>query len=629
MARRDDGRPTTGRYRRTKSDGGRRATERYARPTRRKHFFKGLAVVPGIAMGRVHLKFRKTQVLSDRTIEEPEVGRELEVLEEAVRLSKEQLLVARAKVAAEIGELEATIFDAHIALLEDRSFLSKIQSTVRSDLKPVEVVVSVIVEGYYQAMSMVQDDHLRERAADIRDVGLRLLDNIHALKQQNRVLVEAIDKEVPEGDVVFARELLPSDIATLERRHVSGVVTESGSARGHCAVMLRALGIPTVMGVDNLASILLDGDYVIVDGSAGTVLVNPRKDVVESYRATLSDYEQYRSLLTSEAELPARTTDGHQVGLQANISKLSDIELAQHYAMDGVGLYRTEFSLIVRPSFPDEDEQTMLYGEVVKAMDGKPITIRTMDIGSDKNLSYLKLPHEENHALGRRSIRLVYDFEEFQLIQLRAILRASVHGNVRLMFPFITSVEDIRYAKRLVRQAQRQLDEDGLPYERDIPIGMMVEVPAAALSLDKYAREVQFFSVGTNDLVQYVCAADRNQTDVNQWYKGYNPGVLQLLKQVVDTASAHNRPLTLCGEMAGDPFYTMFLVGIGVKTLSMSGPQMPLVKKIVRSINLSGARRLVDRALQYSATSQIRHLFQDTVEQILGRDLSVWMKHKD
>lgn len=599
------------------------------RPTRRKHQFRGVPVVPGIAIGRVHLKFRKSHMLSDQTIEESDIDRELQILSEAVRLSKEQLLVARDRVAHEIGELEATIFDTHLAILEDRGFLGKVQGAVRRDHKPVEVVVSVVVEGYYETMSMVKDEHLRERAADIRDIGLRLLDNVYNLKNQNQELSAAIDREVPEGDVVFARELLPSDLATLERRHVAGVITEAGSGRGHCAVMLRALNIPTVMGVEGLAGIVRDGDYLVVDGSSGLVHVNPRKDVLEGYRAALKDFENYRNLLASEVELPACTSDEHQVALLANISQLSDVHQARSYRMDGVGLYRTEFELMAHSHYPSEDDQYRTYRGIVEAMQGQPITIRTMDIGTDKSLVYLKLPEEENSALGRRSVRLAFDLEDFQLTQLRAILRASVHGQVRLMFPFITSVEDVRLAKRLLRQAQRQLESDGVAYDADMPLGIMIEVPAAALSMDKLAREVQFFSVGTNDLVQYVCAADRNQADVSPWYKGYNPGVLQLLKHVVETARDFNRPLTVCGEMAGDPFYTMFLVGIGCEHLSMSAPQMPLVKKIVRSINLSGAQRLVERALQYSSTGQIRHLFQDTVEQILGRDLTAWTKKAD
>lgn len=617
----------TGRPRTDRTVRGSR-TDRYTRqPRRRKHFFRGTPVVPGVAMGRVHLKFRQTQVLSDRTIDPAQVAGELDVLDEAVRGSKMQMLETRNKVADEIGELEATIFDTHIAILEDRAFLGKVREQVERDLKPVEVVVSVIVEGYYQTMSMIEDENIRERAADIRDVGLRLLENVSALKSQEKDLLKAVDAEVPEGDVIFGRELLPSDIATVERRHVSGVVTEAGSGRGHCAIMLRALGVPTVMGVPGLASYLQDGDYVIIDGSAGTVMVNPRKDVVDSYRKTQGEYQAYQNLLDAESKLPACTTDGHQVNLLANISKRSELDLADLYNTDGVGLYRTEFQLMVRNDLPNEEEQYELYRDVVAGMNGKPITIRTMDIGADKHLSYLKIPTEDNSALGRRSIRLaIEELEEFQLAQLRAILRASTHGQVRLMFPFITSIEDIRIAKRLVRQARRALDAREVAYDKDMPIGMMVEVPAAALSLNHFAREVQFFSVGTNDLVQYVCAADRNQPSVAAWYKGYNPGVLMLLKQVVESANAHGKPLTICGEMAGDPFYTMFLVGIGVPNLSMSAPQMPLVKKIIRSIHLDGARRLVERAMQLTSTNQIRELFQTTVERILGRDLTAWTK---
>ena len=593
---------------------------------RRKAVYRGIPVVPGIAMGKVHLKFRHVHALYDQVLEEAEVPRELEILHEAVRLSKEQLMVAREKVGREIGELEAMIFDTHIAILEDRAFLGKVQSEIQTQHKSADVVVSVIVEGYYQAMSMVRDENIRERAADIRDVGIRLLNNLHSLKSGHGEPASHDDSFLPEGDVVFGRELLPSDIATVERRHVAGVVTEAGSERGHCAVMLRALNIPCVMGVEGLAEVLKDGDFMIVDGSAGTVYVNPKRDVLDEYTQKYKEYQAYSELLFSEVQLPAVTTDNHGVSLHVNISKESEISLAQMYNMDGVGLYRTELNMMVKSSYPDEEEQYREYKSVVQAMHGKPITIRTMDLGPDKKLSYIKLMHDDNHALGRRSIRLAMELEEYQMIQLRAILRASVHGQINLLFPFITSIEDIRMAKRMVRLARRQLTEQGHSYDPDMPIGMMVEVPAAALSMDAFAREVQFFSVGTNDLVQYTCAADRNLPEVAPWYKGYNPGVLRLLKQITETAARHDRKLTICGEMAGDPFYTMYLVGIGVKNFSMSSPQIPLVKKIVRSIHIGGAERLVERALQLSSTGQIRELFQTTVEQILGRDLTAWTK---
>ncbi len=601
-------------------------SDSFKRPTRRKHIFKGAAVVPGIAMGRVRLKFRQTQVLSDLTISEAEVEPELELLGEAVRQSKEQLLVARQKVAREIGELEASIFDAHIALLEDRNFIEKVKNQVRTELKPAEVVVSVIVEGYFQALSVVEDEHLRERAADIRDVGMRLLDNLHLLKHDVDAVAKAIDENVNAGDIIFARELLPSDIATLERRHVSGVFAEAGSTRGHCAIMLRALGTPTVMGVEGIAQVLRDDDFVIVDGSSGTVFLNPRKDVVESYKQTQRDFESYQSLLNEEVELPPVTTDGHRVGMYTNVSKQTEIGLGHLYKMDGVGLYRTEFGLMVRPSFPDEDELYRIYRDIVKAMDGKPVTVRTMDIGTDKKLPYIKTPYEENPALGRRSFRLAMELDEFQVCQLRAILRAAHYGDVRVMFPLITAVEDMRMAKRLIRLACRQLDEAKRRYNPDLPVGMMVETPAAAMSIAKYVREAQFFSVGTNDLIQYTCAADRDQVEVSHWYKGYNPGMLALLKHTVEEAKANNRPMSICGEMAGDPFYTMFLVGIGVESLSMAPPQIPLVKKIIRSINTAGAQRLVDRAMQLGSMSQISELFQTTVERILGRDIGVWTR---
>jgi phosphotransferase system enzyme I (PtsI) len=621
MAKRHDS--STDRF--NKGDGSDRHRESRG-GQRRKTLFKGVSVVPGIAMGTVRLKFRQTQVLSDRTITPKEVEREHERLIEAVRLSKTQLLEARAKVQKEIGELEAMIFDAHLAILEDQNFLKKIRAQVERDHKPVEVVVAQIVEGYYRAMSMVQDEHLRERSADIRDVGRRLLDNLAKLQNPGEEYIEAEETPSREVDIIFAREILPSDLVTIEHRHCQAVICETGSGRGHAAVMLRAMNVPSVMGLEGLAENLSDGDFVIVDGSAGTVFVNPKKDVVESFAKTKREFEHYKTMLKGEVDLPAVTTDGHAITLLANVSKHSDIDLAKLYNVDGVGLYRSEFHLMVGNTYPDEEEQYWIYREAVERMGGKPVTIRTMDIGSDKKLPYIKLEDDDTHGLGRRSIRLLPELEEYQLIQLRAIMRASAHGPIRLMWPFITSLEDIRLAKRLVRTARRDLEIARKKFDADIPIGMMVEVPAAALSMDKYMRDVSFFSVGTNDLTQYVCAADRNHADVAPWYKGHNPGMLAILKIIVDCAKAHNSDLTICGEMAGDPFYTMFLLGLGVTKLSMPAPQVPLVKKIIRSVNLSGAQNLTNRALQFTSTSQIRELFATTVQQILGRDLGGWSR---
>ena len=598
-------------------------TDTYHR--RRKSVFKGIPVVPGIAIGTVRLKFRQTQVMSDRMVSEADVPREFERLTEAVRQSKEHLLGDRAKVAAEIGELEAMIFDAHLAILEDQGFLKKIRNQVQKDHKPVEVVVASTVENYYRTISMVKDEHIRERAADIRDVGRRLLDNLARLHRVGEDYEPAAETG-SEDDIIFAAELLPSDLVTLERRHCQAVVCELGSDRGHAAIMLRAMSVPAVMGVEGLGEALQDGDLLIVDGSTGQVLVNPKRDVVESFEKTKREFEAYKTVLQSEVDLPSITTDGHEIQLLANVSKHSEIDLAKLYKVDGIGLYRSEFHLMVGSSYPDEEEQYWIYREAVQKMPDQPVTIRTMDLGSDKKLPYIKMNDEDTHVLGRRSIRLLPELEEYQLIQLRAILRASAHGKIRLMFPFITSLEDIRLAKRLVRTARRDLELAAHAFDPDLPIGMMVEVPAAALSLDKYVREVSFFSVGTNDLTQYVCAADRNHPDVAPWYKGHNPGMLQILKIIVDTANAHNADLTVCGEMAGDPFYTLFLLGIGVKKLSMAAPQVPLVKKIIRSVHLSGAQNLARRALMLTSTGQIRESFATSVEQILGRDLGGWRR---
>ncbi len=588
---------------------------------RRKSTYRGISVAPGIAIGKVHMKFRKTHVLSDRTINAHEVEAELERLQEALRISKEQLMLSRAKVAKEIGEVEAMIFDAHIAIIEDRVLLGKIRAEIENSLRPVEVVVSVIVDGYYETLTMVDDANIRERAADIRDVGQRLLDNLISLTPAGGNAVLPAEKTAEYKDIIFAKELYPSDIEQIAQDNVMGVVCETGSDRGHVAVMLRAMSIPCVMGVEGLASHIHDADEAIVDGSAGLVIINPRDEIVKQYQQSQKELEAYQSQLKSEVELPSVTKDNIEISLECNVGHVSEMPLVNHYKAAGIGLYRTEFELMARTSYPDEEEQYHLYCDMLKQVGDRPVTFRTMDIGSEKHLPYLPIPEEENHALGMRSIRLAIEHEEYQLIQLKAILRAACHGNIRLMFPFITSVEDIRVAKRMVRHAMRSLREQKIDHNPRVPIGMMVEVPAAALSLDKFVREVEFFSIGTNDLTQYVCAADRNQREVAPWFNGHNPGMLNLLKNIVRVANKHDRELTVCGEMAGDPIYTMFLLGIGVRNLSMSAPQIPVVKKIIRSIDMHGAQSLAERALQLPTTERVGDLFKRTVQQTLGRDL--------
>lgn len=334
---------------------------------RRKTMFRGIPVVPGIAIGPARIKFRRTQVLADRPITPGEVVREEERLAEAVRQSKEQLLEARAKVARDIGEVEAMIFDAHIAILEDQSFLRKVRAQVAKDLKPVEVVVAASVENYYRAMAQVKDVHMRERAADIRDVGRRLLDNLEKLSRPANKK-QSTEQEGSADEIICARELLPSDLVALEHRRCQAIICELGSDRGHAAIMLRAMGMPSVMGLDGIFESLEDGDDIIVDGSTGTVYINPKKDVVDSYRKTQQEFEGYKKLLNAEVELPAVTTDGHTVRLLANVSKHSEIDLAKLYNADGVGLYRSEFHLMVGSTYPDEEEQYWIYREAVERM---------------------------------------------------------------------------------------------------------------------------------------------------------------------------------------------------------------------------------------------------------------------
>lgn len=587
--------------------------------------FKGIAVCSGVAIGRVRILFRRTAAMSDRTLEKNEVETELMRLHEAVRASKEQLMVARRKVAQEIGEVEASIFDTHIGMLDDQNLIARIEDSVRRELKPVEVVVSIIVEGFYNALSSSEAQTIRERAADIRDVGIRLLDNLHRFRTGSRAEA-SVEQGALQGDILFARDLLPSDISTIQRSQVTGVFTECGNGRGHSAILLRALNMPCVMGVHGIAETLNDGDRIIVDGGQGIVHINPSPAKIEEYTKTRAEYEDWRGSLAIDAELPVATRDGHLIKVLCNASSPQDIQIAlKEQRADGVGLLRTEVGLMLAETYPSEDDQYKVFKEMLQILGGRQLTIRIMDLGADKTVPYIHLPQTDTGALGLRSFRLAGHLEEHMLIQIRAILRAAVHGDVRLLLPFITNVEDIRQAKRLVRIAERQLDEAGRKYNAKTPLGMMVEIPAAAMSLESFAKEVDFFSVGTNDLTQYLCAADRNHPDVAPWYRGFHPGVLQFLDDLLQRAKRSGKPLTVCGEMAGDPLYTMFLIGIGVQELSMSSPHIPLIKKIIRSTDRTEARLLVERVSRLSSGAQVRELLKSSVETLVSHDLGYWL----
>lgn len=565
---------------------------------------KGIAASSGVAISKVYKLERPVLVVNPNF---SDVETELTVFNESLEKTKVDIEKVKTKAVGRLSDDELAIFDAHLMVASDPEFIGQIEEQIKNGSSvsaAVESVKSMFV-GMFEAM---EDEYFRERAADIKDVTYRLLAHTLNVKVPDLSL---IDEEV----IIVAYDLTPSDTAQLDRQFVKGFATEIGGRTSHSAIMARSLEIPAVVGIKGIMAHTNNDDVLILDALLGDVLVNPEKEVIDVYRNKELEYAEYRESLKQLISAESQTVDGHRVELSGNIGNAKDVVGVLENGGDGVGLYRTEFLYMDATSLPTEDAQYNAYKAVLEAMGDKLVVIRTLDIGGDKELSYLKFPHELNPFLGYRALRLCLDRTDIFRTQLRALLRASVHGNLAVMFPMVATVDEFRQAKALLEEERKNLKEEGMAVSDHLQVGIMIEIPAAAVNARNLAKEADFFSIGTNDLIQYTMAADRMNQQVSYLYQPYNPSILNLIKMAIDGAHAEGKWCGMCGEMAGEELAVPVLLGLGLDEFSMSATSILAARKMVRSLNYQEMKEMANRALECGTQEEVLEIIHGAIPQ--------------
>lgn len=558
---------------------------------------KGIPASPGIVMGRACVFQDILYLVERRTLEQSDAEQEITRLKQAVRQVRDELIQDQLRVAREVGKREAEIFLAHVAILEDPYFISKVIQEIRGNGTNAEAAVLRQIEKFGRAFERMEDPYFKSKAQDLRDIGRRVVKKL--MPRQTLIC------ELSEPIIIVASELTPSDTVRLDRDKVLAFATESGGKESHAAILARSLGIPAVIGLEGLLKGVKKGDFLVVDGDMGMVLVNPPEEVVSNYRDLQKKRESYRTGLLKMIPLSSETLDGQRIRLWANIGSLVDMEYAIHFGAYGIGLFRTELPFLVWHRFLSEEEQFTLYQKVVAQAGGRPVTIRTLDFGGDKFFEDGRSQMEKNPFLGYRSIRVFLKETDLFRQQLRAILRASAYGRVKVLIPMVSCLEEIRQVRKLWDGTQKELRRQGIAFDEKIPFGIMIEVPSVAILADRLFGEVDFMSIGTNDLIQYTLAVDRDNDLVNTLYQPLHPAVLQLIRGVIEAGRRAHKLVTLCGEMAGNPQYIPLLIGMGLFDLSMNPAALLEAKKIVRSMNYKKWQEIAQRALQLSSAEEI------------------------
>ena len=564
----------------------------------------GIPASPGIVFGKALVLKEEKIVLDTQKIKESQIDAEIARFYEGRSAAVEQLNSIKDRAYASLGEEKAAIFEGHLMILEDEELEEEILDYLRSNKVNAAVAANVIIDQQVAMLSEIDDEYLKERAGDIRDIGNRLIKNILGM--------HIVDLgEINEEAILVAYDLTPSETAQLNLDKVLGFVTDIGGRTSHTSIMARSLELPAIVGTNNVTELVNTGDFLILDALNNAVYVNPSQDEIQRLKTLQAKLAEEKAELAKLKDLPALTLDGHRVDVVANIGTIRDVEGAERNGAEGVGLYRTEFLFMDRDQLPTEEEQFIAYKEVVEAMNGNLVILRTMDIGGDKELPYLNLPKEMNPFLGWRAIRIALDRREILNAQLRAVLRASAYGRLAVMFPMIISVEEIRELKSVIEELKVELRNEGKDFDENIQIGVMVETPSAAVNAKFLAKEVDFFSIGTNDLTQYTLAVDRGNELISHLYNPMSPSVLNLIKQVIDASHAEGKWTGMCGELAGDENATILLLGMGLDEFSMSAISVPRIKKLIRNVNYQDAKLLAEKALQQPTAAEIDRLVAD------------------
>jgi phosphotransferase system enzyme I (PtsI) len=559
---------------------------------------RGIGVSPGVAVGSVYLISSDETQPMDRMLADDDVAAEVMRFEVAVIETRRQINTIQRNVQRVIGEYDANIFDVHKMVLDDGAFIEETIRKIQMERKSAETAVRLVATRYGEALAVVEDDYLRERVADVKVVARRVLRNLTG------EAVHVLDG-LREKSVIVAADLAPSETASLRKDLVLGFATDQGSSTSHTAIMARALGMPAVVGLGDITQRLKPGDKILMDGTEGVIVLNPSEKSLRKYGQLAEARKLIRSGLNSLKDEAATTLDGHGVVLSANIELLDEVEDVKKSGAEGVGLFRSEYLYIARNDLPSEDEQFAAYRDVASMLTPAEVIVRTVDLGGDKFASAVRMPEEINPFLGFRAIRFCLAQPSIFKTQLRAILRASAHGKISIMYPMISNVGEVVRANAMLEECKEELKAQGVPFNAEIEVGVMIEIPSAALTADLLAKHVSFFSIGTNDLVQYTLAVDRVNDRVAHLYEPTHPAVLKLIKATIEAGHAKGIWVGVCGQMAGDPLMTALLLGLGIDELSMVPSSVPLVKSIVRSITTTQAKTLADAALVAGTASEV------------------------
>lgn len=565
----------------------------------RERIFRGIPASEGVCQAKIIVLRKPDDKLPERRVAEEDIPGEIRRFEAALTQTRTDIREVQAKVSEAMGAQDAGIFEAHLMVLEDRTLIDGTVNILEKEKINVEQAFKQVIDMYTASLAAIDDEYLRERVSDMRDISSRVLDNL--LGRKGGELLDAIN----EPCIVVCHEMPPSMTVALEEKEVLGIATDIGGKTSHMAIMARSMGIPAVSGLGDISQQIQSGDFALLDGYNGVVAVDPNEQTQFEYGLLIRRKKDLQEKLSELRDKPAKTLDGVRITLSANIEHPSDAEMVKEYGAEGVGLFRTEYLFIHRDTLPTEEEQYEAYAAVARALNPNPVLIRTLDLGGDKFLTQLKVPEEMNPFLGWRAIRFCLEEKEIFRAQLRAILRASAHGDIKMMYPMISGVGEMDAANALVEECKAQLTAEGVEYNAEMEIGAMIEIPSAVLVADDLAKRARFFSIGTNDLIQYSLAVDRMNERIAHLYQPTHPAILNLIRLTVEAADRNGIWAGVCGEMAHEPTLVPLLLGLGVKELSVATPSIPNIKYLIRNLDLDEARELAVEALKLESPAEI------------------------
>ena len=569
--------------------------------------YKGIGVSPGIAIGKAVIIEKRVTSVYRVPIREEEVPGEVTRFLEAMETTKEELLELKAKVSRSMGDEYASIFDAHAMIVSDASFADRVVQKIEDEQVNAEWALSEVDEELQARFQSFDDEYLRERVADVKDVTQRMLVNLQGIAHHDV-------SEITHDVVILSDDVTPSDAIHFNRRPIVGFATEAGGRTSHTSIIAKSLFMPAIIGVPRLTKIVDNDELVIVDGYEGTLIVHPTEALVAEYRSRVTRHHEAERKLLENRDIAGVTKDNVKITLQANIELLEELEDAQKFGAEGIGLYRSEFLYIAKsPLLPTEEEHFNIYRRLAEAVAPNWCIIRTFDLGGKKVAKQIVGKQEDNPVLGLRALRLCMKFRDMFRVQLRALLRASAYGKIKIMFPLVSGVQELRQVKTLVKEIKSELDAEGLPYNKELQIGIMIEVPSAAVIADMLATEADFFAIGTNDLIQYSLAIDRANENVSYLYEPLHPALLRLLKGVIDAGKRAGIPVSMCGEMASDPIYAIVLLGLGLEIFSMNPSNVPVIKNVVRAVRVRDCKRIAEIALQKKTAQEIEEFVIESV----------------